>query len=150
MAIQRATFIAKMRKAFREGKTGTSFYWELRSLGPVYRKSQFLSDYRSISGLEKKEGALRYVRKDYFPAKAAMAQVEWMLSKEYMYKVKVESRIRPDEPLTERFVNIMSDNPLTPREFEELAWEMIKEQSPKRIGEVEALTGWSAVQRVME
>lgn len=147
MPLMRAEIIAKQRKAFREGKKPTAFYWELRAVGPVTRKSQFLSDWRSIAGLEKKEGAIRFVRKDYYPTKAVMAQVEWQLSKEFMYKVKVSSRVRPDEPLVSRFVNIMSDRALTPREFEALAWDMISEQSPKRIGEVEEISGWSAVQR---
>jgi len=150
MPLKRATVIAKMRGAFRKGISASRFLADMKAVGLSYRRTDMLGDWRSVNEVEKKEGALRYVRKDYFPAKAAMAQVEWMLSKEYMYKVKVESRVRPDEPIAERFVNIMSDNPLTPREFESLAWDMIKEQSPKRIGEVEALTGWSAVQRVME
>ncbi|GAH27479.1 unnamed protein product [marine sediment metagenome] len=150
MPLKRATVIAKMRGAFRQGVSGSRFLADMKVAGLSYRRTDMLADWRSVNEIEKKEGAIRFVRKDYYPAKASMAQVEWALSKEFMYKVKVASRTRPDEPITERFANIMSDRALTPKEFEALAWEMIKEQSPKRIGEVEAITGWSAVQRVME
>lgn len=149
MAIGRSEVIARSRKAFREGVSFAKFQRQMRKLGYVRRRSEFLADWRTINEIEKKEGTLRYVRKGYYPAKTSIAQVEWSISKEYMYKVRTKSRLRPDEPLTIRFVNIMSDSPLTPAEIEALAWEMIEEQSPKRIGQVEAVTGWSAAQRII-
>jgi len=150
MPLKRATVIAKMRGAFRKGVSASRFLADMKAAGLSYRRTDMLGDWRSVNEVEKKGGILRFVRRDYYPAKTAMAQVEWALSQEYMYTVKVESRLRPDAPLKERMVNVPSDNPLTPREVEELAWEMIKEQSPKKIGEVEKLTGWTAMQRVME
>ena len=109
-----------------------------------------LADWRSINELEKKEGLLRYVRKDYHPSEKLIAAVKWSTSKEYMYKVKVLSRLRPGEPITERFVNIMSDVPLTPAMVEaEVAaswggWEKYSAE------EITGLQVWSAVRQVME
>jgi len=150
MSIQRATVIAKMRSAFREGVSASRFLADMKVAGLSYRKTDMLADWRSVNELETKKELLQYVRKDYYPTEKSIAQVTWKLSHEYMYVIKVQSRLRPDEPITEHKVNIMSDNPLTPREVEALAWDMISEQSPKRIGEVESLTGWAAVQRVTE
>jgi len=150
MPLTRATVIAKMRGAFRAGVSASRFLADMKAAGLSYRRTDMLSDWRSVNEVEKKAGTLQFVRKDYYPAKTAMAQVDWALSKEYMYVIKVQSRLRPDEPLTERFVNIPTDKPMTPREVEALAWELIQEQSPKAIGEVEAVTGWTAVQRIAD
>ena len=103
----RAEVIARMRLAFREGMSA----------------STFITDMRSINELESKKELFKYVRKDYLPTEKTIAHVEWEMSQEYMYKVKVHSRISPGEPMTERFVNIMSDRPLTPREVEGMVFE---------------------------
>lgn len=147
MALKRATFIAKMRKAFREGKTGTAFYKELRAVGPVYRKTDFLADFRDISKIEKVEGLARFVRKGYVPTERTAELEIFAVSKEYMYKIKTESRLRPDEKPTERFVNILSDTPLTV--------EMIAAEVEERWGEWEkyaaeelvSLQVWSAFRK---
>lgn len=150
MPLLRATVIAKMRGAFRTGVSASRFLADMKAAGLSYRRTDMLADWRSVNEVEKKEGSLRFVRKDYFPAKAAMAQVEWSLSKEYMYKVKTESRLRPDEPLATRFVNIMSDTPLTPRQLEAQVEERWGEWEKYAVEELVGLQVWSAVQRVME
>lgn len=148
MSLIRSEVIARMRPAFRKGVSASTFLADMKAAGLSYRRTDMLADWRNVNELERKEGALRYVRKGYYPTEKTIAQVDWQISREYMYKVKVQARMLPDEPLKERFVNIMSDTPLTPLGVEELAWEMIREQSPKRIGEVEEIIGWSAVQRI--
>lgn len=109
-----------------------------------------LADWRSVNELEKKEGVLRYVRKDYYPAKTSIAQVEWQLSREFMYKVKTESRLKPGEPITERFVNIMSDKPMTPAQLEQQVQDSWAEWERYAAEELVGLQVWSAVQKVME
>ena len=67
-----------------------------------------------------------------------------------MYKVKVQSVLRAGEPITERFVNIVSDVPMTPAMIEaeiEKQWGEWEKYAP------ELLTGlqvWSAYKRVSE
>ena len=150
MAIERAIVIQKMKQAFTEGLSATRFIAQMRSEGLSYRRTTMLSDWRSANEVAVKSGLLRYVRKDYRPSRASVAQVAWKLSDEYMYKVRVLSRTRPTEPITERFVNIMQDKPLTPSEIESLAWSLIGEQSPQKIGEVVGVTAFSAMHRVVE
>lgn len=150
MPLKRATVIAKMRVAFRTGVSASRFLADMQDAGLSYRRTDMLADWRSVNQLERKEGVLRYVRKDYYPTEKAMAQVTWETSREYMYKVKTESRLRPKEPLVTRFVNIMSDTPLTPRELEAQIAERWGEWERYKAEELVGLQVWTAVQRVME
>ncbi|GAI72618.1 unnamed protein product, partial [marine sediment metagenome] len=104
-------------------------------------------NWRTVNELEKKKGLMRFVRKDYYPAKVAMAEVEWALSQEYMYKVKVESRLRPDVPITERFVNIMSDTPMTAAMVEQAVTEKWVEWEDYTAEAIEKMQVWTAVHR---
>ncbi|GAI78339.1 unnamed protein product, partial [marine sediment metagenome] len=107
-------------------------------------------DWRSVAGLETKKDALKYVRKDRYPTEKVMASVTWALSKEYMYVVKVKSRLTPDVPVTERFVNIMSDVPMTPAMMEAEVEERWGEWEKYAAEEITRLQVWSAVRKVME
>ncbi|GAJ21440.1 unnamed protein product, partial [marine sediment metagenome] len=138
------------RGAFRRGQSAGSFITDMRAKGLTYRRTDMLADWRSINELERKEGAFRFVRKDYYPTKTVIAEVEWSLSQEYMYKVKVESRLRPDDPMTERFVNIMSDVPMTPAMVEQSLIEKWTDYEEYTAEAIEKVTAWSAVHKVME
>lgn len=116
--LRRPTAILKMPSAIARGLSVEGFIRELKSLGLSYRHTNMLADWRSVSGVEARKEVIKYVRKDRLPSMRSVADVEWELSKEYMYKVKAWSRTKPDEPLTERFVNITSDKLLTPQEIE--------------------------------
>lgn len=150
MGIERAQVIASMRGAFRQGMSATRFIMQMRAEGLAYRKQTMLSDWSSINELERKAGRMRFVRKDYLPARTAMAQVAWKMSREYMYKIKVESRLREGEPIVERFVNIMSDKPLTSRQIEQQVTERWGEWEKYAPEELYKIQPWTAVHRVME
>lgn len=150
MPIGRAKVIQLMRGAFKTGQSASSFIQDMKVEGLSYRRTVMLADWRSINELEVKKGRFRFVRKDRLPSVQAIAQVEWDVSREFMYKVQVRSQVAPGEPIEERFVNIMQDRPLTPREVEALAWEMIQKQSPKQIEQVVGTTAWDVIQRVSE
>lgn len=134
MAIERAIVIAKMRGAFKAGISASAFIKQMTAQGLSYRRTDMLSDWRSTSNLTVKEGLFKYVRKDYYATAKTIAQVEWNMSKEFMYKVNVQSRLRPGEPIVSRFVNIVSDSPMTPRMVEQavaeqwITWENYSEE----------------------
>ncbi|GAI78859.1 unnamed protein product, partial [marine sediment metagenome] len=107
-------------------------------------------DWRSVNELEKKAGAMRFVRKDYYPTKTVIAEVEWKLSQEYMYTIKVKSRLRPELPITERMVNIMADVPLTPVMVGQALVEKWKDYEKYTAEAIEEIIPWSAVHKVME
>jgi len=149
MAIERSIVIMKMRGAYKEGISASTFIEAMKAVGLSYRRTDMLGDWRSVNEIEKKADVLKYVRKDYLPTKAAIAEVSWKLSAEFMYKVRVQSRLSPTEPIGDHFVNIMQDRLMTPAEIEGLAWSLVGEQSPKRIGEVVGVTAFEAIQRVI-
>jgi len=107
-----------MPQAIARGMSASAFLRKLQGTTGGYQKSRFLADWRSVAGIEARKDAFKYVRKDRRPSMKAMADVEWELSEEYMFKVRAKFRTGPDEPLQERFVNIPSDKPLTPAEIE--------------------------------
>lgn len=150
MPLKRATVIAKMRGAFRKGVSASRFLSDMKTAGLSYRRTDMLADWRSINQLEVKEGLLRFVRKDRYPTEKTMAAVTWQTSKEYMYKIKVQSVIRIGEPVTERFVNIISDVPMTPAMVEAEVEKQWGEWERYAAEEITGLQVWSAVRKVME
>lgn len=151
MGIVRAEIIALMRKAFRQGVSASRFITDRRAAGlPTYRRTDMLADWRSVNELEVKEGLARFIRKDRYPTERTMAAVTWETSKEFMYKVKSQSRLYPDAPITERFVNIMSDVPMTPAMVEQEAWERSFRQSPPKPTEERVFIMWTPIHRVEE
>jgi len=150
MGIARAEVIARMSKAFKEGLSASRFISDMRTAGLSYRRGDMLSDWRSVNELETKKGLMRYVRKDYYPTEKTVAAVDWNISKEYMYKMQVQSRIRAGEPITTRFVNIVSDVPMTPEMVEAEVEELWAEWERYAAEELVGIQAWSAVRKVME
>jgi len=137
--LRRPAAILKMPEAIARGLTPTAFIRELRETIGTYRRTILLADWRSQVGIEAKKDMIKYVRKDRLPSMRVVADVHWEISQEYMYKVQVWSRLQPDEPLTERFVNLLSDVPLTPAQIEEQIygrwgeWEKYSAESLERV-----------------
>lgn len=117
--LRRSIAILKMPEAIARGLSATKFLSGLKLSTGGYQKQRFLADWRTVAGIEKKKDAFKFVRRDRRPPMTAMADVEWELEKEYMYKARVFYRTSPGETLKERFVNIPSDIPLTPEEAEQ-------------------------------
>ena len=148
MGIVRAETIARMRGAFRKGVSASRFMADMRAAGLSYRRTDMLADWRSVNELAVKEGLARFIRKDRYPTDATMAAVTWQTSKEYMYKVKTQTRLYPGAPVIERFVNIMSDVPMTPAMVEQEAWEHSFSQSPPKAGEERVFIMWTPIHRI--
>jgi len=149
MGLLRAEVIAKMRGAFREGLSASRFIGEMREVGLSYRRTDMLADWRSVAGLEAKKDAMKYVRKDRYPTEKVMASVSWALSKEFMYVVKVQSRLTPDVPVTERNVNILSDVPMTPAMVEAEVESQWGEWEKYALEEIVGLQVWTAVRKTV-
>lgn len=145
MGIIRANVIALMRGAFRRGQSAGSFIRDMREKGLTYRRTDMLSDWRSVNELERKAGEMRFIRKDRYPTAKAIATVDWEIDKEYMYKVKVESRLRPDIPITERFVNIVTATPMTPAMLEQAVIEKWSAWEDYTAEAIEKIIPWTAV-----
>ena len=149
MSITRSAVIGYMRKAFRTGQSVTNFREDMRRKGLSYRWTDMLSDWRTVNQIEAKKGLMRFVRKDRAPTKLAIAEVDWLLSQEYMFTVKVASRLRPDLPVTERFVNLMSDVPMTPDMIEQGIIEKWADWEDYTAEAIEKIIPWSAAHRTV-
>jgi hypothetical protein len=146
--LRRPAAILRIPEAMARGLTVEGFIRELKSAGASYRRTLMLSDWRSVLGIEAKKDLFKYVRKDRIPTMGVVADVEWELSSEYMYKCKTWSRLRPDEPLTERFVNIMSDKPLTPAEIEQQVYSRWGEWERYSAEELKEVRVWAAFHKI--
>ncbi len=143
MAIERAIVIAKMRGAFREGMSASRFLQQMRVEGLSYRRTDMLGYWRSVNKIERVAGALRYVRKDRMPSRLVVADVTWNLKKEFMYVMKVKTRLSPGEPILERKVNIVTDKALTTQQMEqevEARWGEWEKYASQELISVQAFT----------
>lgn len=135
--LRRPAAILQMPAAMARGLTIEGFIRELRGTIGTYRRQLMLADWRSVNNIETRKDVVKYTRKDRMPSMRVVADVEWDLSKEFMYKLSVKSMSAPGEPMTEKFVNIMHDKLLPRGDVEAMAWEMMQEQSPKDIEKVQ-------------
>ncbi len=117
--IGRAAMTLTVKAAQAEGKSASAWIREMRAKGLGYRRTTMLTDFANVGKIKRKEGLLKYVRKDYLPSTEIAQIKDWDMSREYTYRLKVKSREAPGEPVDERFVSVVSDKPLTPREMEE-------------------------------
>lgn len=143
----RATAQLLIRAAAGQKLSAAETIRRLKAKGLAYRRTDMLTDIRNHSSIKKKEGLLRYVRKDYTPT-AQIAQVkDWALSREFMFNVRVRTRLSPGEPITDRFVNIMSDRPMTPREMETEIKKLWGQWYPERREQIVEIIPETAIRR---
>jgi len=151
--LRRPSAILRIPDAIARGLTQAGFIRELERLGLTYRTILMQRDYNSGKGAVEKQGWLKSERRNVIIPPQAIADVHWELSQEYMYKAGVWSRLHPGEPLTERFVNLMSDVPLTPAQIEEQIysrWGEWEKYSAEELERVEPETGYHRVPSPLE
>ena len=151
--LRRPTAILLMPDAMARGLTVTAFIKELQNKGLSYMRQRMLADWRNVAGTEARKDTYKYIRKDLRISPKLLADVDWEMSKEYMYKYKVLVRTREGEPLSERFVNIVHDRLLTPRELEtELRsrWADWEKYQPESIEKLELIGAWHRVEYLEE
>jgi len=145
---KRAAAILFMKSALARGESASRFITRMKTVGLSYRRTTMLADWRTVGSIEKKTGLLRYVRKDRLPS-AELARAEgWKLSREYMFKVKVWTRLRPGEAPVARFVNIVNDRPMTPGEMEEQVREKWGTWYPEKREQITAVIPQTAIHRI--
>ena len=145
----RAKVMSLMRAAVRRGQSRTSFFRDMKAQELTYPRKVMVADWASITEFIAKDGAMRHVRKDAYPAEKTIVTTEWDIEGEYMYKVKVRSRLRPDEPVVERFVNIVTDAPMTPRMVEQAVVEKWAEWEDYTAEAIEEIVPWTAIRTTL-
>lgn len=145
MADTRSKVIAFMRVAIRAGKSRTAFLRDMKTKGLMYTQRIMKSDWAGISELIAKDGSLVHVRRDAYPASKTLVETDWDIQGEYMYKVKVSSRLSPTDKPTERFVNIVTDSPMTPAMIEQAVVEKWSEYEDYSAETIDTITPWTAI-----
>ncbi len=151
--MRRPTAILRMPDAIAKGMSANAFLKKLKLSGIGYSRTRFLRDWRNVLGTEAKKDVFKFVRRDRRPPMAVLADVDWEMSKEYMYKVRAWVRTAPGEPLEERFINIPSDNPLSPDEVEQEAlerWADSEKYGETTLERVQPVAGWHHVEDSMD
>lgn len=151
--MKRPSAILRMPQAIAKGMSANAFLRQLKSIGSGYSRTRFLRDWRNVAGTEAKKNVFKYVRRDRRAPMAALADVDWEMDKEYMYKVRAWVRTAPGEPLEERFINIPSDSPLSPAEVEQEAfgrWADSEKYGETVLERVQPVAGWRHVEDDIE
>lgn len=118
---ERAEVVQRIKSAIEKGQSASSFITDMRKAGLAYRRTDMLADWRTQGDYTKKEGLLRFVRKDRYPTTEIVRAEAWRMDKEFMFQVRLHIQRRPGEPLESQIVNITSDRPLTIGEMEQAA-----------------------------
>ena len=145
MAAIRAKVMSLMRKALKAGQSRTAFLRDMKAEGLTYPRKTMFADWAQLKDFHDKEGTLAAVGRDAYPAEKNIITTAWDIDKEFMYQVKVRSRLRPEEPITERFVNIVTAKPMTPRMMVQSLVEKWVEWEYEPFEAVEELIPWTAV-----
>lgn len=147
--LRRSAAIMAMPEAIARGMSASAFLHKIKFTTGGYQKQRFLADWRNVAGTEKRKNAFKYIRRDRLPPMAAVADVDWDMSEEYMYKVRAWVRVTPGEPLTERLVNIPSNVPLTLEEIEQEVfdrWDDKWKYEDEVLERAQPLAGWHHVE----
>jgi len=98
----------------------------LRDAGLGYRRTDFLTDYRTYHQVEEVTNRLKYTPKTYQPGRALYKETEGVQLNRYMYQVDIEIK-KPGVPGTTTFsTNVATDKRLTIGQAEEEAIRAVK------------------------
>lgn len=149
MAEIRAKVMSLMRRAIVEGRSRTSFLKDMKAQELMYVRKRMIADWSSLTERFAKAGALTKLGRDVFPGTKSTITTQWDIAGEFMYVVKVKSRVSPEQPVTERFVNIVTDAPMTPRMIEQAVVEKWKEWREEYREELEEITPYTAIRTTL-
>jgi hypothetical protein len=150
MAAARSNVIARMRSAIKKDITVSDFIATMKEKGLSYRRQDMLADWRELASIMKAESALEKVRTGYIPIDRMAELKVWNMSHEYMYKVRSEQITKTGKKLEPKYVNIMSDEPMTVEEIEREAFVRAFDQSPPQAGEERQFIFETGYKRVIE
>ncbi|MBA7538738.1 hypothetical protein ES705_31015 [subsurface metagenome] len=133
-----------MRKAIEVGQSRTSFLKAMKAAGTTYLGRQMIADWTQTKEFHDKAGALSKLRRNAYPSDKSIVTTDWDIAGTYMYVCKVKSRLRPEDPLIERMVNITTDTPMTGAMMEQaVVSKWVKDWEYEE--EIEEITPWTAI-----
>ena len=145
--VGRAAMSVSIKNAVTQGQSASAWIRDMASKGLSYRRTTMLSDWRNVNKIKAKEGLLRYVRKDYLPSTEMAFIKDWDMNREYWYRLRVKSRESAGVPVDEKYVSVMSDKPLTPREMEQEVLLQWGSWYGRKIQDIISIVAETAIQR---
>lgn len=120
----RAAFRAALPTFIKRGLGATASYRAFKIISPLrMSKQRFLDVFRQVSGIEKMQNVIRFVRKDRMPGKNIMATTERAMPRNYLFKVRLDVYDDAGNLLRTSHTSIMGDENMTPRAAQDAALE---------------------------
>jgi len=131
---QAQPFLAKLAA---EGLSANQALLRLREAGLGYRRTNFLADYRKAIGAEKQKNVAKYIRKDFYPTRAVITPTELNLRRKYHNYIRYDYKdLETLETRSKTFI-IADDKPLTIRQIEQAAYDLVSEMADTYRAEVQ-------------
>jgi len=113
MAGERGILMPLMFRALESNFSFNSFYRSARDKGISYRRSDMLSDWHTTRDLVQKRDELRGLSAGDFPKLTEVAESRFEWTEPFVYQARVEAQLAKGVAPTERFVTVLSAEPLT-------------------------------------
>ena len=129
-----------LTKLAAEGIAANEALRQLKEAGMGYRRTDFLADYRKVTGAEKAKDYAKHIRKDYYPTSAVITPTELNLKRKYHNYVNYSVFDTILEQEVNKTLIIASDKPQTIRYIEGAAADIISDNLDAYESEIRKLT----------
>lgn len=102
-------------------------YFELQAIEAVYRRQEFLIDYRSYTTAYERGAKLKFVRRDYKPSARLFSEAKVGMRKTYKYNVESKFIDRAGGTYSTRSSFVTSDRQLTRGEIEDIVRDRVSD-----------------------
>lgn len=119
MPTERGILSGLMFHAIEQGSSFNAFYRSAFDKGITYRRASMLSDWRHAKELVSRRDELGSLGKGAYPELTEVSESRFRWTQPFIYQARVEATIQRGVPPTERFVTVLSSDPLTLGEVEE-------------------------------
>jgi len=119
MAVERGTLRPLMYKAIEQGTSFNAFYRSAKEHGISYRRSDMLADYAEARNEVRQREQFKSLTSGDFPETIEIGTLKFTRPGAFYYKLRAEVQEMPGAKPSERFVTVVSENPLTVRGIQE-------------------------------
>lgn len=119
MAAERGTLRPLMYKAIEQGTSFNAFYRSAKEHGISYRRADMLADYADARNESRQREQFKSLTSGDYPETIEIGTMKFTRPGAFYYKLRAEVIEMPGAKPTERFVTVVSDEPLTVRGIQE-------------------------------
>jgi len=119
MAAERGILRPLMYKAIEQGTSFNAFYRSAKEHGISYRRADMLADYADARNESRQREQFKSLTSGDYPETIEIGTMKFTRPGAFYYKLRAEVIEMPGAKPTERFVTVVSDDPLTVRGIQE-------------------------------